>query len=60
MLFVSVSIDFLSNSKGDSPFHCIGYGYFHTDWEGLRDLMRNVPSEDIFKFGVSTGASEIF
>ena len=58
MLFVSVSIDFLPNPKGDSPFHYIGCGYFHTDWEVLHTLMRNVPSGDIFKFGVSTGASE--
>ena len=31
----SVSIDFLSNSKGDASFHCIAYNYSHADWDGL-------------------------
>ena len=30
-VFVSVPIDFLSNSKQDSPFHCMAYGCFCAD-----------------------------
>ena len=32
-VFVSVSIDFLINSKQDAPFHHIAYGYSHADWD---------------------------
>ena len=32
---VSISIDSLSNSKGDAPFHCIAYDYSCGDWNGL-------------------------
>ena len=55
---VSVSIDFPSNSQGDAPFHCITYDYSLADWDGLRDHLRNVPWEDIFKLGASADASE--
>ena len=54
---VSVSIDFPSNCQRDAPFHCIAHDYPHADWDGLRDHLRNVPWEDIFKLGVSTAAS---
>ena len=30
----------------------------HADWDGLRDHLRDVPWEDIFKFGASAAASE--
>ena len=55
---VSVSIDFPSNSERDAPFHCIAYDYSCADWDGLCDHLRDVPSEDIFKLGVSAAASE--
>ena len=55
---VSVSIDFLTNSQQDAPFHRIAYEYSHTDWDGLRDHLRDVPWEDIFKLGASAAASE--
>ena len=32
---VSVSIDFLSNSKHDAPFHHIAYDYCCADWAVL-------------------------
>ena len=32
---VLVSMDFLSNSIGDAPFHHIAYDYFHADWDGF-------------------------
>ena len=54
---VSVSIDFPSNSKQDVLFHRIAFGYSRTDWHGLRDHLRDVPWEDIFKLGVSAAAS---
>ena len=46
---VSVSIDFPTNSQQDSPFHRIAYDYSRADWDGLRDHLRDVPWEDIFK-----------
>ena len=35
-LVVSVSIDFLSNSKQNAPFH-MAYDYSCVDWDDLRD-----------------------
>ena len=55
---VSVSIDFPTNSQQDAPFHRISYDYSRADWDGLRDHLRDVPWEDIFKFGASAAASE--
>ena len=54
---VSVSIDFPSNSKRDSQFHWIAYDYSRVDWDGLRDHLRDVPMEDIFKLGASTATT---
>ena len=44
---VSVSIDFSLNSQRDAPFHRVAYAY------GLRDNLRDVPWEDIFKLSAS-------
>ena len=55
---VSVSIDFPSNSQRDAPFYCIAYDYSHADWDSLRDHLRDVPWEDIFKIIASAAASE--
>ena len=55
---VSVSIDFPSNSQGDSPFHCIAYDYSFADWDGLHEHLRVVPWEDIFKLSAFAAASE--
>ena len=55
---VSVSIDFPTNSQQDAPFHRIAYDYSHADWDGLRDHLRDVPWEDIFKLSASAAASE--
>ena len=55
---VSVSIDFPSYSRQDAPFHRIAYDYSCADWEGLRDHLRDVPWEDIFKLSGSAAASE--
>ena len=42
-VFVSVSIDFSSNSQRDAPFHRIAYDYSPADWDDLRDYLRDVP-----------------
>ena len=55
---VSVSIDFPINSKQDTPFHRVAYDYSRADWDGLRDHLRDVPWEDIFKLSASAAASE--
>ena len=55
---VSVSIDFPTNSQQDAPFHCIAYDYSRADWDGLRDHLRDVPWENIFKLSASAAASE--
>ena len=55
---ISVSIDFPSNSQWDALFHRIAYDYSRADWDGLRDHLRDVPWEDIFKLGASAAASE--
>ena len=58
-VIVSVSIDFPTNSQQDAPFHRIAYDYSRADWDGLRDHLRDVPWEDIFKLGASAAASEL-
>ena len=50
---VSVSSDVSSNSQWDAPFHGIAYDYSRADWNGLRDHLRDVPWEDIFKLGAA-------
>ena len=55
---VSVSIDLLSYSQRDAPFHCIAYDYSRADWNGLCDHLRDVPWEHIFKLSASAAASE--
>ena len=55
---VSVFFDFPSNSQQDAPFHRIAYDYSRADWDGLRNHLRDVPWEDIFKFSASAAAME--
>ena len=45
----SVSIDFPTNSQLNSQFHRIAHDYSRADWDGLRNHLRDVPWEDIFK-----------
>ena len=54
----SFSIDFPSNSQWHAPFHRITYDYSHADYDGLRDHLRDVPWEHIFKLSASATASE--
>ena len=55
---VSVSIDFPINSKQDTPFHRLAYDYSRANWDGLRNHLRYVLWEDIFKLSASGAASE--
>ena len=57
---VSVSIDFPSNSKRDDPFYRTAYEYSRADWDGLRDELRDVPWEDIFKLSASAVGIDIY
>ena len=57
-VLVSASIPFPSNSQRDDPFHRIAYDYSCADWGGLRDHLRDISWEDIFKLGASAAASE--
>ena len=55
---VSVSIDFPVNSNQDVPLYRIAYDCSLSDWDDLRDHLRGVPWEDIFKLSASAAASE--
>ena len=55
---VSVSIKFPSNSQWDAPFCRIAYDYSCADWDGLRDHLRDVPWEDVFRLSASAAVSE--
>ena len=55
---VSVSTDFPINSKQDTLFHRVAYEHSCADWDGLRDHLRDVPWENIFKLSASAAASE--
>ena len=57
-VIVSVSIDFPSNSQQDALFYCIAYDYSCADWDGVRDHLRDIPWENIFKLAASAAASE--
>ena len=41
LVFLSVSIDFLSNSKQDTIFHHIAYDYSQADWDDLGHHFRD-------------------
>ena len=57
---VSVSIDSLSNSQRDAPFHWITYGYSLAEGDGLCDHLRDILWVDIFKLSASAAASEFY
>ena len=58
MLLCQFSSDFPSNSLWDAPFHHIAYDYSRAYWDGLRNHLRDVQWEDIFKLSTSAAASE--
>ena len=55
---VSVYIGFPTNSQQDAPFHRIAYDYYRANWNGLRDHLRDLSWDDIFKLDASAAASE--
>ena len=55
----SVSIDCPINSKQDAPFHCVAYDYSRTDCDGLRDHLRDITWDNIFKLSASAAASDL-
>ena len=57
-VFVSVSLDFPINSKQNTRFHRVAYDFSCADYDGLRDHLRDIPWEDIFKLSASADASE--
>ena len=50
---ILLSIDFPSNSQRDALFHRVAYDHSRSDWDGLRDHLRDVQWDDIFKLGAS-------
>ena len=44
----------------NGAFHRIAYDYSRVDWDSLRDHLRDVPWEDIFKLSASAAASEFY
>ena len=46
--------------KRDASFHRIAYGYSHADWDGVNDHLRDVLSENIFKFNASAASSKFY
>ena len=56
---ISVSIDFLTDSKQDALFHCIAFDYSRVDWDVLLDHLRSVSWENIFELSASAVASEL-
>ena len=55
---ISVSTDFPSNSKQDGPFLFIAYGYSLADWDGLCNLLRDVPWKSNFQCSASAASTE--
>ena len=55
---VSVSLDFGTLCNKDSSFHHKVFDYSRADWDGFCDLLRDIPWNDIFKYGPSYAASE--
>ena len=57
---VSVPIDFPITQKQDALFHCLTYDHSCADWDCLRDHLRDIPWEYIFKISASAAASEFY
>ena len=55
-----IQFDHIVVTKQDTLFHHITYDYSHADWDGLRDYLRDVRWEDIFKSSASAAASEFY
>ena len=51
-------LTFLQTQKKDGPFLCIAYGYSLADWDGLCNLLRDVPWKSNFQCSASAASSE--
>ena len=58
IIFVSVFLDFPSNSQEHNLFHHIAYDYSCADWDSLHVQFGDIPLEDIFKLSCSAAARE--
>ena len=58
-VFVSVSVELFSNSKGEAVFHRRTYDYYCVDWENPCNHLRKVLWEDIFKLDASAAPTEV-
>ena len=56
----SVSIEFSWNSQWYAPLNCIDYDYFHVDWDGVHEHLRDVPREDVFRLAAFAAAASEF
>ena len=54
----SFSTEFSSNSKKDAPYHRMAFDYSHASWDGLRNHLRDLLWEDIFKLHASVTGTE--
>ena len=57
MLLTQFSL-YLPRTPQDASFHYISYDYSRAEWDGLRDHLKDVPWEGIFKLSASSTASE--
>ena len=59
-ILIMLSSQFPSNfhhiHSGMPMFHCVAYDYSLVDWDGLRDHLRDVTWEDIFKLNIFSAA----
>ena len=55
---VTVSVDFVVSSKKDASYHPKAFDYCKSDWDGFRDHLRDVPWNDINRYGASRAASK--
>ena len=58
MLLSQFPVTFRQTQNWMPQFHCIAYDCSCTDWDGLRDHLRDVSWEDVFKLSASAAASE--
>ena len=53
-------LSFFQTQNGDVPFHCTANAFSDADLDGLRDNLRDVPCEDIFKLVAYADGTESF
>jgi len=56
---VCATISLEGKAAQESPYHRTLFSYERADWDGFRDLLRDVPWNKIFQKNVSAAASEV-